>query len=67
MERSSRIREAIPPQNEVSGEPATPLELGGTAGRTPFSAPGRSSSWTGQATVAADLPHSFADSATYRR
>ena len=30
MERSSRIRESIPPQNEVSGGPATPLELGGT-------------------------------------
>ena len=30
MERSSRIRESIPPQNEVSGGPSTPLELGGT-------------------------------------
>jgi membrane protein len=30
MERSGRIRESIPPQNEVSGGPATPLELGGT-------------------------------------
>jgi membrane protein len=30
MERSSRTRESIPPQNEVSGGPATPLELGGT-------------------------------------
>src|SRR3984957_5196065 len=30
MERSSRTRESIPPQNEVSGGPATPLELGRT-------------------------------------
>ena len=30
MERSSRTRESIPPQDEVSGGPATPLELGGT-------------------------------------
>src|SRR5579872_1359592 len=30
MERSMRPRESIPPQNEVSGGPATPLELGGT-------------------------------------
>jgi membrane protein len=30
MERSSRTRESIPPQNEVSGGPATPLELGAT-------------------------------------
>ena len=29
MERSTRTRESIPPQNEVSGGPATPLELGG--------------------------------------
>ena len=30
MERSSPTRESIPPQNEVSGGPATPLELGRT-------------------------------------
>jgi membrane protein len=30
MERSSRTRESIPPRTEVSGGPATPLELGGT-------------------------------------
>ena len=30
MERSSPIRESIPPQKEVSGGPATPLELGRT-------------------------------------
>jgi membrane protein len=30
MGRSSQTRESIPPQNEVSGGPATPLELGGT-------------------------------------
>jgi membrane protein len=30
MERSSQTQETIPPQSEVSGGPATPLELGGT-------------------------------------
>ena len=41
MERSSRTRESIPPQNEVSGGPATPLELGGTGWKDTFQRAGK--------------------------
>jgi len=41
MERSSRTRESIPPQNEVSGGPATPLELGGTGWKDTFKRAGK--------------------------
>ena len=41
MERSSRTRESIPPQNEVSGGPATPLELGGSGWKDTFKRAGK--------------------------
>jgi len=41
MERSMRPRESIPPQNEVSGGPATPLELGGTGWKDTFKRAGK--------------------------
>src|ERR1700726_1277532 len=41
MERSSRTRESIPPQNEVSGGPATPLELGRTGWKDPLKRAGK--------------------------
>ena len=47
--RSGPTGESIPPQNEVSGGPQTPLELGGTGWKNTLKRAGRSSPATAAA------------------